>query len=121
MDGDEDNISRSTALRAYSFADALNYGLFSKDSDEDGRRAIEAARGHDWYSEDSKGNPTIDSTSLTSDQAENMVTWKEDEVTNEDDLDVLGKLENAVSTGQSHGYEHAHESSSKDGPRRKDN
>lgn len=121
VDGDEDNISRSTALRAYSFADALNYGLFSKDSDEDGRRAIEAARGHDWYSEDSKGNPTIDSTSLTSDQAENMVTWKEDEVTNEDDLDVLGKLENAVSTGQSHGYEHAHESSSKDGPRRKDN
>ena len=42
-------------------------------------------------------------------------------VTNEDDLDVLGKLEDAVSTGQSHGYEYANESSRKDVPRRKDN
>ena len=104
-----------TGLRAQSYADGLNYGLFSTDSDKGGRRAIDAARSHSWYHEDENGNPAIDTTALTGDQASDAVTWREDEVRNEDDLGVLNDLDTSITAGKSIGEDSA---KSDKGPRR---
>ena len=86
-----------------AFADALNHGLLSGDSDNGGRRAVEAAKDHDWYHQDADGNPAINTAALTNDQAQDMVTWKDDEVSNNDDLKVLGELEDGITDGVDHG------------------
>ena len=104
-----------TGLRAQSYADGLNYGLFSTDSDKGGRRAIDAARSHSWYHEDENGNPAIDTAALTGDQASDAVTWREDEVRNEDDLGVLNDLDTSITAGKSIGEDSA---KSDKGPRR---
>ena len=105
-----------TGLRAQSYADGLNYGLFSTDSDKGGRRAIDAARSHSWYHEDEDGNPAIDTAALTGDQASDAVTWREDEVRNEDDLGVLNDLDTSITAGKTDGEKSA---KSNNGPRRK--
>ena len=105
-----------TGLRAQSYADGLNYGLFSTDSDKGGQRAIDTARSHSWYHEDENGNPAIDTAALTGDQASDAVTWREDEVRNEDDLGVLNDLDTSITAGKTDGEKSA---KSNNGPRRK--
>ena len=105
-----------TGLRAQSYAAGLNYGLFSTDSDNGGQRAIDTARSHSWYHEDENGNPAIDTAALTGDQASDAVTWREDEVRNEDDLGVLNDLDTSITAGKSIGEDSA---KSDKGPRRK--
>ena len=102
-------------LRAQSYADGLNYGLFSTDSDKGGRRAIDTARSHSWYHEDENGNPTIDTTALTGDQASDAMTWRKNQVTNTDDKGVLNDLEESITTGKTDGEKSA---KSNNGPRR---
>ena len=104
-----------TGLRAQSYAAGLNYGLFSTDSDKGGQRAIDTARSHSWYHEDENGNPAIDTTALTGDQASDAMTWKEDEVRNEDDLGVLNDLEESITAGNTDGEDSAE---TNNGPRR---
>ena len=104
-----------TGLRAQSYAAGLNYGLFSTDSDKGGQRAIDTARSHSWYHEDENGNPAIDTAALTGDQASDAVTWREDEVRNEDDLGVLNDLDTSITAGKSIGEDSA---KSDKGPRR---
>ena len=98
-----DAAASSRTLRARAFADALNHGLLSGDSDNGGRRATETAKDHDWYHQDADGNPAINTAALTNDQAQDMVTWKDDEVSNNDDLKVLGELEDGITDGVDHG------------------
>lgn len=98
-----DAAASSRTLRARAFADALNHGLLSGDSDNGGRRATETAKDHDWYHQDADGNPAINTAALTNDQAQDMVTWKDDEVSNNDDLKVLGELEDGITNGVDHG------------------
>ena len=104
-----------TGLKAQSYVAGLNYGLFSTDSDKGGRRAIDTARSHSWYHEDEDGNPAIDTAALTGDQASDAVTWREDEVRNEDDLGVLNDLDTSITAGKSIGEDSA---KSDKGPRR---
>ena len=96
-----------TGLKAQSYADGLNYGLFSTDSDKGGKRAIDAARSHSWYHEDENGNPAIGTTTLTGDQASDAMTWRKNQVTNSDDKDVLNDLEESITTGKDLGKENA--------------
>ena len=105
-----------TGLKAQSYAAGLNYGLFSTDSDKGRQRAIDTARSHSWYHEDENGNPAIDTAALTGDQASDAVTWREDEVRNEDDLGVLNDLDTSITAGKSIGEDSA---KSDKGPRRK--
>ena len=104
-----------TGLKAQSYAAGLNYGLFSTDSDKGGQRAIDTAKDHDWYHEDENGNPAIDTTALTGDQASDAVTWMNDQVTNSDDKGVLNDLEESITTGKTDGEKSA---TSNNGPRR---
>ena len=104
-----------TDLKAQSYAAGLNYGLFSTDSDKGRQRAIDAARGHSWYHEDENGNPAIDTVALTGDQASDAVTWREDEVRNEDDLGVLNDLDTSITAGNTDGEDSAE---TNNGPRR---
>ncbi len=113
-----DAATSSRTLRARAFADALNHGLLSGDSDNGGRRAVEAAKDHDWYHQDADGNPAINTAALTNDQAKSMVTWKNQDVKNEDDLRVLNDLEHGITDGDSHGKTHAESSSDDGGPRK---
>ena len=103
-------------LKAQSYADGLNYGLFSTDSDKGGRRAIDTAKDHDWYHEDENGNPAIDTTALTGDQASDAVAWRKDQVTNMDDKGVLSDLEESIATGKTDGEDSA---KTRNEPRRK--
>ena len=98
-----DAATSSRTLRARAFADALNHGLLSGDSDNGGRRAVETAKDHDWYHQDADGNPAINTAALTNDQAQDMVTWKYQDVKNEDDLRVLNDLEHSITDGVDHG------------------
>ena len=98
-----DAAASSRTLRARAFADALNHGLLSGDSDNGGRRATETAKDHDWYHQDADGNPAINTAALTNDQAKSMVTWKDQDVKNEDDLRVLNDLEHSITDGVDHG------------------
>ena len=102
-------------LKAQSYAAGLNYGLFSTDSDKGGQRAIDTARSHSWYHEDENGNPAIDTTALTGDQASDAVTWMNDQVTNSDDKGVLNDLDTSIATGEDLGKDSAE---SNNGPRR---
>ena len=104
-----------TGLKAQSYVAGLNYGLFSTDSDKGGRRAIDTAKDHDWYHEDEDGNPAIDTTALTGDQASDAVTWMNDQVTNSDDKGVLNDLDTSIATGEDLGKDSAE---SNNGPRR---
>ena len=104
-----------TGLRAQSYAAGLNYGLFSTDSDKGGQRAIDTARSHSWYHEDENGNPAIDTTALTGDQASDAMTWRKNQVTNSDDKGVLNDLEESITTGKTDGEKSA---KSNNGPRR---
>ena len=104
-----------TGLKAQSYAAGLNYGLFSTDSDKGGQRAIDTAKDHDWYHEDENGNPAIDTTALTGDQASDAVAWRENQVTNSDDKGVLNDLEESITTGKTDGEKSA---KSNNGPRR---
>ena len=104
-----------TDLKAQSYAAGLNYGLFSTDSDKGRQRAIDTARSHSWYHEDENGNPAIDTTALTGDQASDAVAWKEDEVRNEDDLGVLNDLDTSITAGKTDGEDSAE---TNNGPRR---
>ena len=105
-----------TGLKAQSYAAGLNYGLFSTDSDKGRQRAIDTARSHSWYHEDENGNPAIDTTALTGDQASDAVAWREDEVHNEDDLGVLKDLDLSITAGKTDGEDSA---KTRNGPRRK--
>ena len=96
-----------TGLRAQSYAAGLNYGLFSTDSDKGGQRAIDTAKDHDWYHEDENGNPAIDTTALTGDQASDAAAWKGHEVHNEDDLGVLNDLDHSITAGKTDGEDSA--------------
>lgn len=98
-----DAAASSRTLRARAFADALNHGLLSGDSDNGGRRAVETAKDHDWYHQDADGNPAINTAALTNDQAKSMVTWKNQDVKNEDDLRMLNDLEHSITDGVDHG------------------
>ena len=104
-----------TGLKAQSYAAGLNYGLFSTDSDKGGQRAIDTAKDHDWYHEDENGNPAIDTTALTGDQASDAVTRMNDQVTNSDDKGVLNDLDTSIATGEDLGKDSAE---SNNGPRR---
>ena len=104
-----------TGLKAQSYADGLNYGLFSTDSDKGRQRAIDTARSHSWYHEDENGNPAIDTAALTGDQASDAMTWREDEVRNEDDLGVLNDLDTSITAGNTDGEDSAE---TNNGPRR---
>ena len=104
-----------TDLKAQSYAAGLNYGLFSTDSDKGGQRAIDAARSHSWYHEDENGNPAIDTTALTGDQASDAMTWRKNQVTNTDDKGVLNDLEESITTGKTDGEKSAE---TNNGPRR---
>jgi len=105
-----------TDLKAQSYADGLNYGLFSTDSDKGRQRAIDTAKDHDWYHEDENGNPAIDTTALTGDQALDAVAWRKNQVTNSDDKGVLNDLEESITSGDTDGEKSA---KSNNGPRRK--
>ena len=96
-----------TGLKAQSYADGLNYGLFSTDSDKGGQRAIDTARSHSWYHEDENGNPAIDTTALTGDQASDAMTWREHQVTNTDDKGVLNDLDLSIAAGNTDGEDSA--------------
>ena len=96
-----------TDLKAQSYAAGLNYGLFSTDSDKGRQRAIDTARSHSWYHEDENGNPAIDTTALTGDQASDAVTWREDQVTNTDDKGVLNDLDLSIAAGNTDGEDSA--------------
>ena len=96
-----------TDLKAQSYAAGLNYGLFSTDSDKGRQRAIDTARSHSWYHEDENGNPAIGTTALAGDQASDAVTWREDEVHNEDDLGVLNDLDLSITAGKTDGEDSA--------------
>ena len=96
-----------TDLKAQSYAAGLNYGLFSTDSDKGRQRAIDTARSHSWYHEDENGNPAIDTTALTGDQASDAVTWREDQVTNSDDKGVLNDLDLSIAAGNTDGEDSA--------------
>ena len=102
-------------LKAQSYADGLNYGLFSTDSDKGRQRAIDTAKSHSWYHEDENGNPAIDTTALTGDQASDAVAWRKNQVTNSDDKGVLNDLEESITTGKTDGEKSA---KSNNGPRR---
>ena len=104
-----------TGLKAQSYVAGLIYGLFSTDSDKGGQRAIDTAKDHDWYHEDEDGNPAIDTAALTGDQASDAVTWREDEVRNEDDLGVLNDLDTSITAGNTDGEDSAE---TNNGPRR---
>ena len=104
-----------TGLRAQSYAAGLNYGLFSTDSDKGRQRAIDTARSHSWYHEDENGNPTINTTALTDDQASDAVAWREHQVTNSDDKGVLNDLDTSIAAGKTDGEKSA---KSNNGPRR---
>ena len=104
-----------TDLKAQSYAAGLNYGLFSTDSDKGRQRAIDTARSHSWYHEDENGNPAIDTTALTGDQASDAMTWRKNQVTNSDDKGVLNDLEESITTGKTDGEKSA---KSNNGPRR---
>ena len=104
-----------TDLKAQSYAAGLNYGLFSTDSDKGRQRAIDTARSHSWYHEDENGNPAIDTTTLTGDQASDAMTWRKNQVTNSDDKGVLNDLEESITTGKTDGEKSA---KSNNGPRR---
>ena len=104
-----------TGLKAQSYAAGLNYGLFSTDSDKGGQRAIDTAKDHDWYHEDENGNPAIDTTALTGDQALDAVAWRKNQVTNSDDKGVLNDLEESITTGKTDGEKSAE---TNNGPRR---
>ena len=104
-----------TGLRAQSYAAGLNYGLFSTDSDKGRQRAIDTARSHSWYHEDENGNPAIDTTALTGDQASDAMTWRKNQVTNSDDKGVLNDLDTSIATGEDLGKDSAE---SNNGPRR---
>ena len=104
-----------TGLKAQSYAAGLNYGLFSTDSDKGRQRAIDTARSHSWYHEDENGNPAIDTTALTGDQASDAMTWRKNQVTNSDDKGVLNDLEESITTGKTDGEKSA---KSNNGPRR---
>ena len=104
-----------TDLKAQSYAAGLNYGLFSTDSDKGGQRAIDTARSHSWYHEDENGNPTIDTTALTDDQASDAAAWREHQVTNSDDKGVLNDLDLSIAAGKTDGEKSA---KSNNGPRR---
>ena len=104
-----------TGLKAQSYAAGLNYGLFSTDSDKGGQRAIDTARSHSWYHEDENGNPTINTTALTGDQASDAVAWREHQVTNSDDKGVLNDLDTSIAAGKTDGEKSA---KSNNGPRR---
>ena len=104
-----------TDLKAQSYAAGLNYGLFSTDSDKGRQRAIDTARSHSWYHEDENGNPAIDTTALTGDQASDAMTWRKNQVTNSDDKGVLNDLEESITTGEDLGKDSAE---SNNGPRR---
>ena len=104
-----------TGLKAQSYAAGLNYGLFSTDSDKGRQRAIDTAKDHDWYHEDENGNPAIDTTALTGDQASDAMTWRKNQVTNSDDKGVLNDLEESITTGKTDGEKSA---KSNNGPRR---
>ena len=104
-----------TGLKAQSYAAGLNYGLFSTDSDKGRQRAIDTARSHSWYHEDENGNPAIDTTTLTGDQASDAMTWRKNQVTNSDDKGVLNDLEESITTGKTDGEKSA---KSNNGPRR---
>ena len=104
-----------TGLKAQSYAAGLNYGLFSTDSDKGRQRAIDTARSHSWYHEDENGNPAIDTTALTGDQASDAMTWRKNQVTNSDDKGVLNDLEESITTGEDLGKDSAE---SNNGPRR---
>ena len=105
-----------TDLKAQSYADGLNYGLFSTDSDKGRQRAIDTAKDHDWYHEDENGNPAIDTTALTGDQASDAMTWRKNQVTNSDDKGVLNDLEESITSGDTDGKKSA---KTNNGPRRK--
>ena len=105
-----------TDLKAQSYADGLNYGLFSTDSDKGRQRAIDTAKDHDWYHEDENGNPAIDTTTLTGDQALDAVAWRKNQVTNSDDKGVLNDLEESITSGDTDGKKSA---KTNNGPRRK--
>ena len=105
-----------TDLKAQSYADGLNYGLFSTDSDKGRQRAIDTAKDHDWYHEDENGNPAIDTTTLTGDQALDAVAWRKNQVTNSDDKGVLNDLEESITSGDTDGKKSA---KTRNGPRRK--
>nr|WP_311153559.1 DUF6571 family protein [uncultured Actinomyces sp.] len=96
-----------TGLKAQSYADGLNYGLFSTDSDKGRQRAIDTAKSHSWYHEDENGNPAIDTTALTGDQASDAVAWREDQVTNTDDKGVLNDLDTSIAAGNTDGEDSA--------------
>ena len=104
-----------TGLKAQSYAAGLNYGLFSTDSDKGRQRAIDTARSHSWYHEDENGNPTINTTALTGDQASDAVAWREHQVTNSDDKGVLNDLDTSITAGKTDGEKSA---KSNNGPRR---
>ena len=104
-----------TGLKAQSYAAGLNYGLFSTDSDKGRQRAIDTARSHSWYHEDENGNPTINTTALTGDQASDAVAWREHQVTNSDDKGVLNDLDTSIAAGKTDGEKSA---KSNNGPRR---
>ena len=105
-----------TGLKAQSYAAGLNYGLFSTDSDKGRQRAIDTARSHSWYHEDENGNPAIDTTALTGDQASDAVAWRENQVTNSDDKGVLKDLDLSITAGKTDGEDSA---KTRNGPRRK--
>ena len=104
-----------TGLKAQSYAAGLNYGLFSTDSDKGRQRAIDTARSHSWYHEDENGNPAINTTALTGDQASDAVAWREHQVTNTDDKGVLNDLDTSIAAGKTDGEKSA---KSNNGPRR---
>ncbi|WP_454932715.1 DUF6571 family protein, partial [Actinomyces oricola] len=104
-----------TDLKAQSYADGFNYGLFSTDSDKGRQRAIDTAKSHSWYHEDENGNPAIDTTALTGDQASDAVAWMKNQVTNMDDRGVLSDLEESNTAGNDLGEDSA---KSDKGPRR---
>ena len=104
-----------TGLKAQSYAAGLNYGLFSTDSDKGRQRAIDTAKDHDWYHEDENGNPAIDTTALTGDQASDAVAWRENQVTNSDDKGVLKDLDLSITAGKTDGEDSA---KTRNGPRR---
>ena len=104
-----------TDLKAQSYAAGLNYGLFSTDSDKGRQRAIDTARSHSWYHEDENGNPAIDTTALTGDQASDAMTWRKNQVTNSDDKGVLNDLDTSITAGNTDGEDSAE---TNNGPRR---
>ncbi|WP_454932638.1 DUF6571 family protein [Actinomyces oricola] len=91
-------------LLAQAYGDAMNHGLLTDPS------TLTTAKGHDWVVSDPDhpdAAPTVDIAGLTRGQADDMTAWKENSVTNKNDLGVLNEISHLINAGWGNGRDAA--------------